>query len=135
MCRHCSHIPYQAPHAPESCPYLRSLYCRFCSNYGHESASCSLAPPDLFTQAYFAEQLIPTHLLKQYNIGTTTPIKPLPAPKKQVILELPDEDKMIREYLFNQGYTAVSNRSKDLHKQLDEHCQKNNLKWEKIQLF
>jgi len=51
------------------------------------------------------------------------------------VLELPDDDKLIRDYLFNQGYKVVSTRSKELHKQLEEHCLKNNLKWDKIQIF
>jgi hypothetical protein len=135
MCQHCAHIPYQSAHAPDACPYLRSLYCRFCAGYGHEPSKCALAPSELTTQPHFAEQLIPTHLLKQYNVGTITPIKPLPIQKKQVVLELPDDDKMIREYLFNQGYATVSTRSKELHRQFDEHCQKNNLKWQKIDIF
>jgi hypothetical protein len=135
MCRHCSHIPFQSPHAPEDCPYQRSLYCRYCSAYGHESSACPRAPNELYTEAHYAEQLIPTHLLKQYNIGTITPIKHLPVQKKQAVLELPDDDKMIREYLHNQGYTALSSRSKEIRKKLEEHCQKENLKWQKIEIF
>ena len=135
MCHYCAHIPYQSPHAPEACPYQRSLYCPSCATYGHEPSACPRAPSELYTQPHYAEQLIPTHLLKQYSIGTITPIKPLPVQKKQVVLELPDDDKLIRDYLFNQGNKVVSTRSKELHKQLEEHCLKQNLKWDKIQLF
>ena len=143
MCRHCSHMPFASHHADSACPYAASFFCAHCSNYGHQTTTCP-NPRTLFTEPQFIEQLIPTHLLTQYNLTTTTPFKaikptavaataaPTPTP---VYLELPDDDTLIRKYLANQGYKTFSSKTKELRKELEAHCQKIGLVWKKIDLF
>jgi hypothetical protein len=141
MCRHCSHMPFASHHAETACPYAASFFCAHCSNYGHQTSTCP-NPRTLFTEPQFIEQLIPTHLLTQYNLTTTTPFKAIkptatttvaaPAP---VYLELPDDDTLIRKYLANQGYKTFSSKAKELRKELEAHCQKTGLVWKKIDLF
>jgi hypothetical protein len=134
-------MPFASHHAETACPYAASFFCAHCSNYGHQTSTCP-NPRTLFTEPQFIEQLIPTHLLTQYNLTTTTPFKAIkptatttvaaPAP---VYLELPDDDTLIRKYLANQGYKTFSSKAKELRKELEAHCQKAGLVWKKIDLF
>ena len=83
------------------------------------------------------EQLVPTHLLVKYNIGSVTAVKQpqQPEPVKPTYLELPDNDTHIRKYLSNEGYKTFSSKSKELRKELETHCQKAGLVWKKVDLF
>jgi hypothetical protein len=75
------------------------------------------------------EQLVPTHLLVKYNLGSVTTIKQpaKPEPSKPIYLELPDDDKAIMKYLSNEGYKTFPSKSKELRKELDAHCVKSSL--------
>jgi hypothetical protein len=138
MCRHCRHLRYTSPHAEESCPYAAAFYCSHCSDYGHQTSTCPTPRSKLFTEPHCVEQLVPTHLLVKYNLGTVTSINQAdvkPEPAKPIYLELPDDEKLIISYLSNEGYKTFSSKSKELRKELEAHCQKVGLVWKKVPLL
>jgi hypothetical protein len=137
MCRHCRHLRYQSSHAEEACPYAAAFYCSHCSDYGHQTSTCPTPPSKLYTDPHCVEQLVPTHLLLKYNIGSVTAVtKPSqPEPIKPTYLELPDDDNLIRKYLSNEGYKTFPSKAKELRKELETHCQKAGLLWKKVDVF
>jgi hypothetical protein len=76
MCRYCDYIPYHEfkQHSEHQCPYRKACYCSFCSVYGHPESDCPCPPASYLRKPQYIEQLIPTHLVKSYNINTATPI-------------------------------------------------------------
>jgi hypothetical protein len=67
--------------------------------------TCPAAPSTFYTEPCYVEQLIPSSLLKQYNITTQTllPKATLPVASTQGILEIKDDDKVIRAFLVARG--------------------------------
>ncbi len=126
MCRHCAYLRFKSHHAEEACPYAAAFYCAHCSDYGHQTSTCPTPRDKIFVEPHCVEQLVPTHLLVKYNLGSVTAIKqpPKPEPAKPVYLELPDDDKYIMKYLSNEGYKTFPSKSKELRKELEAHCTK-----------
>ena len=118
---------FMIPHLPSSCPVLNSLYCSFCSRYGHSSKKCTVAPPPWAKDVVFMEQLIPTNTLKEYKIKTKTLLSSdynIPTldeyiPNSKGVIELREDDKLIKAWLKARGISATENyrRNRELLQQ------------------
>ena len=125
FCTECREIlpNFMIPHLPTSCPVRNSLYCGFCSRYGHTSKTCDVAPPPWAKNVTYVEQLIPSDTLKQYKIKTKTPLcSSIPStipginekiPNGPETIELRDNDKLIKAWLRARGVPATENHRKN----------------------
>jgi hypothetical protein len=131
MCRYCDYIPFSEfkEHLETHCPYRKSCYCSFCSVYGHPESDCPCPPPEHFRKPEYVEQLLPSHLVKSYNISTATPLptsKPTEITRYDVI-ELTDSVECIKRYLLSViGGIPSKAREDDLRRRLAEYAKKHN---------
>jgi hypothetical protein len=131
MCRHCDYIPFSEfkEHSEQNCPYRKSTYCSFCAVYGHPESDCPCPPPDHLRKPQYLEQLIPSHLVKSYNISTATPL-PTSTPSsisRYNVIELIDTPESIKRYLLSVvGGIPTKAREEDLRRTLTEYAKKNN---------
>ena len=108
MCDNCKSPPYSfrgTRHEQVACPFKTSQYCSWCAIYGHTMTTCPAPPSTFYTEPCYVEQLIPSSLLKQYNITTQTllpTVKP-PVESTRGFLEIKDDDKVIRAFLVARG--------------------------------
>ncbi len=136
MCRHCDYIPFSEfkEHSETQCPYRKASYCSFCSVYGHPENDCPCPPPDHFRKPQYVEQLLPSYLVKSYNISSATPLPGFassPIPRYDVI-ELIDSPECIKRYLLSVvGGIPTKAREEDLRRTLTEYAKKHN----KVVLF
>jgi hypothetical protein len=136
MCRYCDYIPFSEfkEHSELNCPYRKSTYCSFCAIYGHPESDCPCPPPEHLRKPQFVEQLIPSHLIKSYNISTANPLPSVPPklPTCYNVIELIDTVESIKRYLLSVvGGIPTKVREEDLRKRLAEYAKKNN----KVVLF
>lgn len=125
MCKHCQDVlgDLALQHDESKCPLQKSYYCSTCAKYGHLTAKCPAKPSVYYTEPCFVEQLIPSSLLKEYNITTRTPI---PLKKEDVtprLLEIQDDDRVIAAYL-----AARSIKSKNKRHALEEYARQQNMR-------
>jgi hypothetical protein len=130
MCRYCHYIPFSEfkEHAESQCPYRKSSYCSFCAVYGHPETDCPCPPPESTRMPQYVEQLIPSHLVRSYNITTATPIasQPAPIPRRDVI-ELIDNVDSIKRYLLSViGGIPTKAKEEDLRRTLADYAKKKN---------
>lgn len=113
---------FMIPHLPSACPVRNSLYCGFCSRYGHTSKTCDVAPPPWATKVTYVEQLVPTDAIKEYKITSKTPIDThlgVPPPLTDKIpngpdtIEIREDDKIIKAWLRARGVPATENHRKN----------------------
>jgi hypothetical protein len=130
MCRYCDYIPFSEfkDHSEHQCPYRKSTYCSFCAVYGHPESDCPCPPPEHLRKPQYIEQLIPSHLVKSYNISTATPITAEPAQTTRYnVIELIDTAESIKRYLLSViGGIPTKAREEDLRRTLTEYAKKNN---------
>ena len=125
MCKHCQDIlgDLSLPHDESKCPLQKSYYCSTCAKYGHLTDKCPAKPSSYFTEPCFIEQLIPTSLMKEYNITSRTPIPLVKKEEPQRLLEIMDDDRVIAAYL-----SARSIKSKNKRHALEEYARKQNMR-------
>ncbi len=130
MCRHCDYIPFSEfkEHSEHQCPYRKATYCSFCAVYGHPESDCPFPPPEHLRKPQYIEQLIPSHLVKSYNISTATPITQEPAQiSRYNVIELIDTAESIKRYLLSViGGIPTKAREEDLRRTLTDYAKKNN---------
>lgn len=123
LCTECREaLPnFMIPHLPSACPVRNSLYCGFCSRYGHTSKTCDVAPPPWATKVAYVEQLVPTDAIKEYKITTKTPLDThlvIPPPTDKIpngpeTIEIREDDKIIKAWLRARGVPATENHRKN----------------------
>lgn len=130
MCTKCKDVlkSFQIAHTVADCPLLQTSYCGICASYGHCMSECPAEESWKHREPEYVEQLLPSHLLSQYNITTKTPL-----PDKvwtrvaQPILEVKDDDVHVRAVLRNHD-KQISGKDKEnrirLQKLADELGQK-----------
>ena len=111
MCSNCVSYGYLTSHEPTKCPRRAMLHCSHCAVYGHTFATCLEKPDPRAADPVFVEQLLPFHVLEQYNITTKTPLPPLakpaiplsPFPKESGVIAVAFDDRVMREFLQARG--------------------------------
>ena len=132
MCDNCKHPPLSfrgLKHEGVACPFKTSQYCSWCASYGHTNTSCPAPPSKFYTDPCYVEQLIPAAVLTQYNITTKTllpGVKP-PVEKKTGILEITNDDKIIKAFLVGRGLIGPrTENSSQLRLALTNHAKAEN---------
>lgn len=125
MCKLCQDVlgDLALPHDETDCPLQKSFYCSTCAKYGHLTNKCPAKPSARFTEPCFVEQLIPTSLMKEYNIISRTPIPLKKKEESQRLLEILDDDRVIAAYL-----AAHSIKSKHKRHALEEYARQQNMR-------
>ncbi len=111
-------------HTEALCPLRNSRYCSYCAKYGHLTKSCPAKPSRMFREPAYLEQLIPYSDLKEYNITSKTPIKYKTKEEPQQLLEIKDDDKVIRAYLSARSIKVQRGFTK--RQTLEDYAQLNN---------
>lgn len=129
MCDRCVSIPqeFPRPHFPHQCRLANALYCTNCASYGHILSTCPAKPSRLVTTPQYVEQLVPSSLIKSFNITTKTPlsISPLITEEPELrIVQIINTDEYIRTWLKNRGIICKSKT--DMRDKLQEWAKDNN---------
>ena len=126
MCSNCVDYGFLTSHEPTQCPRKAMLHCSHCAVYGHTFETCLEKPDPRTTEPVYMEQLLPFHVLEQYNITTKTPLptaKPViplsPYPKERGVIAFVDDKRVIREFLQARGIKPLSGQ---LYTQLQEYA-------------
>jgi len=127
MCSNCIDFGFLTSHEPTRCPRKAMLHCSHCAVYGHRFETCLEKPEPQQTEPVYVEQLLPFHVLEQYNITTTTPLPPKakpitplsPYPKERGVIAFVDDKRVIREFLQARGVKPLSGQ---LYTQLQEYA-------------
>ena len=126
MCSICKEaLPdFTIPHDELRCPLRNSRYCSNCAKYGHLTKKCPDRPSVIFREPVYLEQLINPTDLKQFSITSVTPILPYNVEEEKQILEIKDDDTVIRAYLAARGIrTTKKSRKRHI---LEEYAAVNN---------
>lgn len=126
MCSNCVDYGYLTSHESTKCPRKAMLHCSHCGVYGHTFETCLEKPDPRATDPVFVEQLLPFHVLEQYNITSTTPLPPKPSLiplspflKERGVIAFVDDKRVIRELLQARGIKPLSGQ---LYTQLQEYA-------------
>jgi hypothetical protein len=105
MCSKCENVllGFSIPHAVANCPLVHASYCSVCCSYGHLTEDCPDQEILSYRKPTYVEQLVPSSLLSRYKITTQTPLEYQEdsRPKGDVLLEIEETDKAIRQVLMN----------------------------------
>ena len=112
MCDKCKTVApgYMFQHEPSRCPFAAGLLCGWCATYGHTQDTCPSPPSKRYTEPAFLEQLVPYSMLLEHNITTRTPlpdkILTTPIPTTDGVIEIEDDNTVIRQFLRNKGLSC-----------------------------
>jgi len=104
-------------HEKHQCPLKKASYCCYCSCYGHTPRFCN--KDTTYREPQFLEQLIPSCVLEEFGITTSTQFTYTSTmrPKPKEVLDYIDEPKAIRSLLQAYGdMPKKDDRSKDKYK-------------------
>ncbi len=115
MCDKCKTVApgYMFQHELSRCPFAAGLLCTWCATYGHTSDTCPSPPSKRYTEPAFLEQLVPFSMLLEHNITTrtplpiqSTPMTPTTTTTTDGVIEIEDDNTVIRQFLRNKGLSC-----------------------------